>query len=233
MKSNEELTEIYLRHIGYIRKDGVSLEVLEPFFLIDLCYSMFNSVIKPIECKHEINRIKKAWRNELSSFFNKFFRAFDDETQGEVVDKMDYFEDYMSEEVNNLRAAIWGEFQEESEKNRELISVAVSCQILAAYANIIRSRIFAKVKPLEYVYIHNQKIYCKQDLDSSPDPQISRMEELPIQWVALYCPPKRDVKIDECEKVNEAVRKVENRIVQFLCDDVNARKNEERRGNNI
>lgn len=146
--TSSEMINTYLKSIGMKRIKGEGLDPLLPFIMMDSMYQIYTKEIAPLPCKHELKHIKKSGIENYNVFNRDFFRAFNVEEQGEVIDLMDDFEQFIHNDVLIAKLAIMNEMKDLSTEDASVCASCVMCNILAQAAHIVWKKIFGKCRLL-------------------------------------------------------------------------------------
>lgn len=142
------MIDTYLKSIGMKRIKGDGLDPLMPFIMMDAMYQIYTKEIAPLPCRHELKHVKKSWIEGYNVFNREFFRAFNVDEQGEVIDLMDDFEKFIHNDVLIAKLAIMNELRDLPTEDASVCASCVMCNILAQAAHIIWSKIFGKCRLL-------------------------------------------------------------------------------------
>lgn len=142
------MIDTYLKSIGMKRIKGDGLDPLMPFIMMDAMYQIYTKEIAPLPCRHELKHVKKSWIESYNVFNREFFRAFNVDEQGEVIDLMDDFEKFIHNDVLIAKLAIMNELRDLPTEDASVCASCVMCNILAQAAHIIWSKIFGKCRLL-------------------------------------------------------------------------------------
>ncbi len=178
------MIDTYLKSIGMKRIKGDGLDPILPFIMMDAMYQIYTKEIKPLPCRHELKHVKKTWIENYNVFNRSFFRAFNVEQQGEVIDMMDSFEQYIHNDMLIAKLAIMNEMKDLSTDDANVCASCVLCNILAQAAHIVWSKIFLNSRLKERTNIQIQGIekcstrfmnlYHSQISDRHVDPNKSK-----------------------------------------------------------
>lgn len=155
--TNKELVNTYLEHQGFKKIEGGDddFSPLLPFLMLDLMYQMWSKTIKPINCKFEMKRYKKAWIENYNAFNTQFFRCFTQEQQDAIIEKMDDFEEYVQNNLMIAKVQLMNCLSFETFERQEVLATCLLCSILAQASHIIWGRVYkdARQRDTENLYI--------------------------------------------------------------------------------
>lgn len=132
----------YLRYHKYGVVDGEGNEavVLYPFLLMDLEYSLWQEVIRPMKVKGMLKKRKSEWSEAYNRFNRELFIALDAEQTERFVDLMDEYERWMGNDVMVARVAAMDEIVRQTWdrplEEQQVLSACLICNCLAQCANI-------------------------------------------------------------------------------------------------
>lgn len=135
--TNDQITDKWLSSIGLRRERGHSLEAILPFLMLDVNYSIYQSTVRPIECKREMKMWKKRWIESYNRINRAFFRAFSDEEQDAVIGIMDDFSNYISNDVMIARVQVMNILKDLDLEHQKVCSDLVIANVLAQSAQVI------------------------------------------------------------------------------------------------
>ena len=137
----DRLKEIVGRYLDYNKmklvKGDSGMDVLIPFLLMDLQYSIWQEEIKGVECRHKMKMARSRWKEAYGLFTRSFFAAFSEEQVDAIVDLMDEYEQWMESAVMNARVAVMNEIAEREFEEQKLLSACLMCNCLSQCAQII------------------------------------------------------------------------------------------------
>lgn len=144
MREVRGIVDSYLKHNGLkvIAGEYGAGDVLYPFLLMDLQYSIWHGEVEKVECRHELKRVKEKWRESYGLFTRSFFAAFSVEQQDEIVDLMDEYEKWMEGTLMCVRVAVMNAIREREFEEQKLLSACLLCNCLAQCAQIVWGTIF-------------------------------------------------------------------------------------------
>ena len=132
----------YLEYNKYKLVDGEGNEaaVLYPFLLMDLEYSLWHEVIRPMKVKGMLRKRKSEWSEAYNRFNRELFIALDAEQTERFVDLMDEYERWMGNDVMVARVAAMDEIVKQTWdrplEEQQVLSACLICNCLAQCANI-------------------------------------------------------------------------------------------------
>ena len=136
------MTNKYLRSVGYQLVSCESLEPLLPFLQMDCMYQIYCKDIKPLELRHEMKQLRKRWIDTYNIFNRRFFCAFTQEEQYEVVDKMDEFETYIANDVMIAKVQVMNVLSDLETNQAIVCSSLILCNVLCQAAGIIWKHVY-------------------------------------------------------------------------------------------
>lgn len=142
--TNQEMVDIFLESRGMMKMSGPEGDVapVMPFIIMDAQYCIYRRGISRLKVRHELQRLKKRWAECYTRFNRSFFKAFNQDQQDEIIDKMDDFEEYIDDDIKNIRSEISKCFDSVPHDTREVIADCLTCNILAQSAQIIWSKVY-------------------------------------------------------------------------------------------
>ena len=119
------------------------LDPILPWFIMDIQYQIYCRSIKPLNCVHDLQFLRTRW-NENYKFFNKsMFCMFNDDEKSEIVDMMDEFETYISNDVEIAKIQFMNVMKGYDLDIQDIIASGMMCNVLAQNANIIYNKVYA------------------------------------------------------------------------------------------
>lgn len=150
-----ELTDAYMRHIGYRRRGGDGMTLLLPFIILDAMYQIYRTSVAPLNVSHEAKQMRNRWIDAYNLFNRDFFSAFTQEQQDEIIDRMDSFGEYIHNDIEIARIQVMNIMKNDDTEMQIKISSIMMCNILAQAANSIWTNSYVRSdgKPLRNRYI--------------------------------------------------------------------------------
>lgn len=140
--THAELADIYLasRDLRLVKGDGIA--VLLPLILMDAVYQIYTKKIAPLECSHMLQSYKTKWDKSYHLFNRDFFRPFTVEQRDDLLDLMDAYEEFIEDDMLNLKAAIIGYVPEESIERADIIASLLLCNSLIQCSQAVWKKTF-------------------------------------------------------------------------------------------
>lgn len=132
----ERCAEKYLSTRG-LRASGPVAQLLTPFFIMDICYQIYDKEVRPRVLQHESKRYVKLFREEYNAFNKELFRVLDVDEADMVIDEMEGVEEFTHNNVMFCRVAllnILGMFPDEA---RDFMTSVLLCDFICQIANIV------------------------------------------------------------------------------------------------
>lgn len=198
-----ELVDTYLAHKGMRRVKGEGYDAILPFFMLDSMYQILSKEISPIPCRQEQKLALKKWKEAYTTFNRDFFRAFNQDQQDEIIDMMDSFESYISNDLMVARVSVMKELAryEIPFEHQKIVSACMLCHVLAQAAQIIWGAIYKNPRN-----IAKESPYIKAILKHSNT------------WMNLYFAKISDAHINpnDSEQICLAMDILCKKMVKFL-----------------
>lgn len=136
-----EIVDRFMKHHGYVRVEGDSIEPILPMLMLDIVCDTYDKLVSGMTCRHKVQQAKTAWRDCYRRFNEDFFGCYTNDESILVTDRMDDFEKYVNNEVTMLKIAIMDEMpQNEPFEVRNIVSAVMVCNILAQAAQVYWNR---------------------------------------------------------------------------------------------
>ena len=142
--TNDQITDKWLSLIGLRREKGHSLEAILPFLMLDVNYSIYQSTVRPIECKRDMKMWKKRWIKSYNRINRSFFRAFSDDEQDVVIGIMDDFSNYISNDVMIARVQVMNILKDIELEHQKVCSDLVIANVLAQSAQVVWNKCYRR-----------------------------------------------------------------------------------------
>lgn len=110
---------------------------LMPYMLMDAMNLIYDDYIKPLDLKHNLKHLRKQWHDAYLRLTSDFFRCFNADQQGEVVEIMDGLSAHIHNEVELFRVAVMNHFMHIESDTRVTLSAIIACNHLAQSAQIL------------------------------------------------------------------------------------------------
>ena len=179
---------------GEVVRDG---SIFMPMLLMDAMYVVYNEWIEPLDLRHKEKNLRKNWANNYNSFIKDFFRAFDEEQQGEICDIMDEFSEFISLHIERFRMVVMGKFMKYPLDVRNITSASLACNIFAQAAQYL------------WYKLHRSKNY-----------DIAGVGTWSLKFLNAYANARCDRKeseldLNQFQDINVATKVICNKIVEF------------------
>lgn len=141
-----DILSAYLSRKGLRAKDEklVPWDVIMPTLIMDVCYTAYDEHIASNKFIHAEKRYSNMLSKYICIYFRDFWRIWNDDESAYIVDLMDSFREYINTHVEIVANAIWRKLDKFDEKERELITRIMLCNILSQAAGMIHSHVFSK-----------------------------------------------------------------------------------------
>lgn len=201
MITNREIVDVHLayRHMKLSGNKRGDVQMMLPYYLMDVSYQVFCKDIKDYKCRHQAKRVKEMWRKSYQRFFADFFIPFDEDHTDFIIDQMDEFEDYIHNKVVMLKSTVMGVFTSEAsfEEKKILASILVS-NALAQMA--------------QYIYGETNRNSHFQRMRNH---HIAAVDRNSYEFAKLF-PVSQNVDITSSDKVIAVIDSLCKDVVQFL-----------------
>ena len=179
---------------GEVVRDG---SIFMPMLLMDAMYVVCNEWIEPLDLRHSEKKLRNNWFGNYNSFIKDFFRAFDEEQQGEICDIMDEFSEFISLHIERFRMVVMGKFMKYPLEVRNITSAALACNIFAQEAQYL----WKKLHLGKNHYIAGVEVWSLKFLNAYADARCDRQES--------------DLDLNQFQDINVATKAICNKIVEF------------------
>lgn len=135
------LIDSFLKYKGYTSNKKSGNLPLLPFIMADALYLAHESYIKG-----RLNQKAKFHANKMMECYHRlnhdFFKAFSQEEQNELVEKMDSFDEYLHNDFEVFRMVVMKPIMHHPVETREIVAGLCIIKLLACHAQYIYSVIY-------------------------------------------------------------------------------------------
>ncbi len=199
--TNRELIQAYIKKTGVLKRGSEDNPMpLLPFLIMDIQYQIFCKEIRPVECRHQMNRYKHIWAENYNRFNQRFFRAFTPEQVEAVGDMMEGYEEYVANDVMIARVALMNELSDEDFSTQQLLSAVLLCNTLVQCASIVWSTVnrdacgrrllnpeLLAIRKASSVFVNGIPRKTSRKIDFNEVPMVDRavrsLEQKMVGWV--------------------------------------------------
>ena len=200
--NNNEIVETYLKYRGKVRTNVGKRDntlPLMPFFLMDIVYQIFCKDIKPMDCKHQMQRYRTVWANNYQKFNSDFFRPFNEEQKDYIVDLMDEFENYIHNTVVMMKSSVVNAFVDDAEfEDKKNLASLLTCNVLCQAA--------------QHLY---GDMYRNKYMQKESNTNIAAIQQASYK-IACHYPAGKSTDLTSKEPVLKMIDVLCKKIVQFL-----------------
>lgn len=204
----------------YVNKSGICLtgeaekpiEYFIPYILMDLAYSEFNSVIRPLPLKREMKMLKTRWREENAKFFSDFFWKMGSYTDF-IIDCMDEFERDFADIIMVIKCKIMDAVSGIPFEHQKIMAASVFFNLMAQEAQVVYR---AKHEKQVNVIVPNGKMGVKHVPEDND--YLARARKYSKEFNEKYYAPfkAKNVKLNDSKPLIEAVDAFENRLMRWI-----------------
>lgn len=204
----------------YTKNSGVCLskaadnpvEYFVPYILMDLAYTEFNSVIKPLPLTRELKRLKTRWSDENFKFFKEFWLKLG-EYQDVVLNLMDEFEEKFSDIILVIKCKVMDAVSGIPFEHQRVIAASSFFNLMAQEAQIIYS---AKHEKQVRVLAPNGVAAIKHT--PVKNEYLSRAREYAKRFNEMYYAPFKaeGVNLNDSKALVTAIEAFENRLIRWI-----------------
>ena len=131
------MTEAYVTRKGmYLHGGKNTLAPIFPFFILDVEHQIYMKDIRSNEYRGRSKQIANRWGHSYSVINREFFHCFSDEQVDEIIEKMDEFNDAVSNNVMIAKVAFMNLLSDRSIEELTFFSSCLLCNTLAQSAQI-------------------------------------------------------------------------------------------------
>lgn len=198
-----ELVDTYLAHRGMRRVKGDGYDPILPFFMLDAMYQIMSKEIVPLKSRQEQKQALKRWQASYNAFNRDFFSAFSPDQQDEIIDLMDAFESYISNDIIVAEVAVMKQLQEYdiSFEDQKVIASCMMCHVLAQASQITWGAIYKNSRNI-----------------SKESPHIKAILKYSSAWMNMYFAKISDAYVNpnDSEQICTAMDILCRKMVRFL-----------------
>ena len=202
MATIKDLVAAYLAPKGLKATCGNDNEVapLLPLIIMDAAYQIFCRNIKPVECRHNMQKWRNGWLGSYDRFNQSFFRCFDREQTDLICDIMDDFETHMEHDIFILLIQVENLLKGEPLDRQETLASAILINILCQCAEIVWEDTY-RTAPREF----------------RPHPDITACRVLIRRWLeGFYGRGRPEIRLNDDRNVTMSVNILCRKLVDFL-----------------
>lgn len=151
MATVNDLIKAYLAPKGLKMRCSTDNEVapLLPLIIMDTAYQIFCRNIKPVECRHNMQKWRNEWLRSYDRFNQSFFRCFGSEETDLMCDIMDDFDKHIEHDIFITLIQIENLLKDEPLERQEVLASAILVNVLCQCAEIVWEDTY-KTAPREY-----------------------------------------------------------------------------------
>lgn len=141
----DSIVDVYIKHCGMRRVEGIGADPILPFFILDAMYSIMTKDIYPLDSKREMKVALNRWKAAYTAFNRDFFSAFSADEQDKVIDIMDSFQSYIGNDIVIAKISVMNLLQSYNLtlEQQKIVSSCMLCHVLAQTASIIWDAVYA------------------------------------------------------------------------------------------
>ena len=110
---------------------------LLPFLIMDCAYSEFAREIVPLDMRHTLKQMRKAWLADYHTFNSRLFHCLDAEQTDFVIDLMDQYEEFIANETMFIRVAVMNMVKGCDFDDQKIIGSLMLCNVFSQVAQIV------------------------------------------------------------------------------------------------
>lgn len=204
----------------YTKNSGVCLsketenpvEYFVPYILMDIAYTEFNKVIKPLPLTRDIKRLKTRWSAENIRFFREFWRKMG-EYSDDVLDLMDEFEEQFSDIILVIKCKVMDAVNGIPFEHQKVIAASSFFNLMCQEAQIIYS---AKHETQTKVIAPNGVMAIKHT--PVKNEYLTRAREYSRKFNEMYYAPfkAKGVCLNDSKALVTAIEAFENRLIRWI-----------------
>ena len=204
------LIESFLKYKGWGESNKECNFALTPYIIADALAIAYDAYLKgrlKQEAKRHANEMMKCYDH-----LNKdFFRAFNEQEVSIIVDKMDYFDDYLHNDFEIFRMAIMKPLMDYPLEVRETVAGLCLCKFLAIQMDYLYSLMYRD----QYGRVLNDKYGKTRDFE-----YIKGIKHHACEMFSAYKTKRRHDYIDlnEIPIVQESVNNIIRKTREFIDD---------------
>lgn len=176
----KELVDTYLFSKGLKRLKGADEDAspLLPLIMMDSAYQLYCKYVKPLECKHELKKLKNEWCKSYKVFNKDFFRCYNAEQTDFICDMMDDFDKFISPYNMTAFVQFTNIFGDEELEKQKILSACMLINVLCQCSEIVYERIYAKAYERKnkaiidcerYMHLFAEKLYGNDKKSINPN----------------------------------------------------------------
>lgn len=210
-----ELVEKFISHKGFEKERGGTNAPLMPNILADSVYLCWDEYLKgklKQECKRHSNRMISCYRK----FNREFFQGFDKNQIDILVDVMDEFSDFVSNELKLFKMSVRNRLKHIDREHREMISHIALCKFLTSQANDIWGIIYRKSYVLQQ---RGGQITTCGEKDREPNlyGMYVASRELLSAYTKYNVPEEqRGIDLADDTDIKSSMKRFEARVMEFI-----------------
>ena len=133
-----DILEPYFKKMGlrYLSGNLNSVEPLVIFILHDIIYQIFDEDIKGRPLRHEAKKFQKEWERLNEKHFKGLFSDMDDARQDAIIDYMDDFESYISNDLMMIKCKVMDCFNFLPFEEQKFRAALETCNLIAQLSDI-------------------------------------------------------------------------------------------------
>lgn len=198
--TRKEVAEKYLAGSGIRITEGDGFEFIIPYIIMDVVYNEYYlKVIKRVKAKHEFKQLRERWRRAYDTLNRDFLKYYDEDQQGDVMDFMDEFTSYVSNDLTILRIQVLNLMPQTTMEDADIVIAGAISGMLSEAAHLCLKNIYKKTIGINVEHPAMKEItYCARRFASL--------------WFERHCEGVVDY---DNPKIEMAVHGICNRIVEF------------------
>lgn len=196
-----ELVNIYLKSRRLVVKSGNEgdFSPLLPLIIMDSAYQMWQKYIRPVECRHEMKKLKNEWSATYHAFNRDYFRCYNAEQVDFLCDLMDANEEYLRNDIMVAFVQCSNLCKGETFEREQVLAACMMMDIFTSLAILIWQRCYRNGYPKD-----KDNIY------------LTKLSRNINRWKNLYYGGEDTVNPNDSEEIVTAVDILTRKQIKFL-----------------
>ena len=195
-----------MRHKGWPAESVSDERILAPFIVADSAYVIYEDYIKPLKLKFQYKKHINNFMRCYDALNKDFFKAFNEEETGYVIDKMDDLHSAIATDIELLRLSIIGHFSQYSLEIRNNLGSFMALLHLTQCARILYGELVKKSTYDGLVPARNEHL----------EGMMSYADELFAAYSRQYAVKSRGVDLNDIKEIADTSRVLCRKVMKTL-----------------
>ena len=209
--NNEIITSIFFKENKKKRISGRAdtMSAMMPYLIMNVVCQMHYKYISRLGCCHNLKKISHNWGSSYTNFNHAMLCLYNDAQKDYIIDKMDSFENYTKDCVEETDELIQKGLCSEGVpyEDRKVISTCLLCNVLSESAQVLWRNTYLDSKGRE---------------ESNMD--IDRITRATIMFADEYYKPMKNIDPNKFKGMKDQIDKLCHTMIEWISYDVKVEK---------